>query len=68
MVFKTSVKSNTRVDVLRPLLDLTIAERGAWNFDLEDREHILRVEAEGMVRERITALLTGYGFACVELE
>ena len=68
LVFRTSVKSHDQVDVLRPLLDLTIAGSGEWNFDLEDRDRILRVEAEGMVRERIKALLNRLGFACEALE
>jgi|GEM_PF-436157 len=68
LVFKTSVRGNDQVDVLRPLLDLTIAERGEWNFDLEDRDHVLRVDAEGMLRERIMELLTGLGFDCEELD
>ena len=68
LVFKTSVKSPAQVDALRPLLDLTIAGAGRWNFDLEDRDRILRVESETTVRERIMALLTGLGYACDELE
>jgi hypothetical protein len=55
------------VDALRPLLELTVAG-GEWNFDLEDRDHVLRVDAEGMLRERIMALLTGLGFSCEELD
>lgn len=68
LVFRTSVNDLAQVDLLRPLLDLTIAGSGEWNFDLEDREHILRVDAEGPLRERITALLNVNGFACNELE
>lgn len=68
LVFRTSVKCNDQVDALRPLLELTLAGRGQWNFDLEDRDHILRVEADVVVREHIMALLAGYGFACEELE
>ena len=68
LVFKTSVKSRAQVDMLRHMLDLTITGNGQWNFDLEDRDRILRVEAGTMVRERIMALLSGLGFACDELE
>ena len=68
LVFKTSVKSPAQVDALRPLLDLTIAGAGQWNFDLDDRDRILRVESVTRVRERVVALLTGMGFACSELE
>ena len=68
LVFKTSVKSRDQVDMLRPLLELTLGGSADWNFDLEDRDHILRVEAKGLVRERITVLLTGLGYACEELD
>ena len=68
LVFKTSVKSPAQVDALRPLLDLAVTGIGRWNFDLEDRDRILRVESESLVRERIMALLTGLGYACEELD
>ena len=67
LVFKTSVSDNAQVDALRPILELTLAGRGEWNFDLEDSDHVLRVDAEGMHRELIMILLTGLGFACEEL-
>lgn len=66
LVFRTSVQSVAQVHALRPLLDRVVAD-GQWNFDLEDRDRILRVEAETSVKERVLALLTGQGYACVEL-
>lgn len=68
LVFKTSVSSAAQVHVLQPLLDLMLAETGQWNFDLEDCDRILRVESATLVRERIKALLAGFGYVCVELE
>lgn len=68
LVFRTSVNNPDQVNTLRPLLDLTIAGHGQWNFDLEDPDRILRVESETIVRERIKALLAGFGHVCVELE
>lgn len=67
LVFKTSVNSTAQVNLLRPMLDLVLAGTGEWNFDLEDCDHILRVEAEAQVRERVMALLTGMGHWCEEL-
>jgi hypothetical protein len=67
LVFRTSVNSHDQVDALRPLLELTVAG-GEWNFDLEDRDHVLRVDAEGIVSDHIVELLAGLGFACNELE
>lgn len=68
LVFKTSVNSLAQVNVLRPMLDLLLADGGQWNFDLEDCDRILRVKSEDRVRERVMALLTGHGHLCVELE
>lgn len=67
LVFRTSVISADQVDAVRPVLDLTVGD-GQWNFDLEDHDRILRVESVSMVRERIIALLTGFGFVCAELD
>ena len=68
LVFKTTVQCIAQVDALREALDLTLRGTGRWNFDLEDRDRILRVESGTHVGERIMELLTGLGFACSELE
>lgn len=68
LVFKTSVMSAAHVNALRPQLDLVVKDSGQWNFDLEDCDHILRVEAVETVRGHIAALLKGQGFDCCELE
>lgn len=68
LVFKTSVKSPAQVNALGPLLDLVIGGAGQWNFDLDDHDRILRVEAGSFVRDRILTLLIELGFACSELE
>ncbi len=68
LVFSTSVNSQGEVNALRPLLDFMLAGHGQWNFDLEDCDRILRVESASQVRERIMALLAGFGYACSELE
>jgi len=68
LVFKTTVSSTTEVERVRPALNAIIAQRGRWNFDLEDRDRILRVETPAQVRERVVVLLTGLGFECDELE
>ena len=67
LVFKTSVGSTHEVEQLRPWIDHVLPE-GRWNFDLEDCDHILRVETSTQVRERLTVLLNGMGFVCIELE
>jgi hypothetical protein len=67
LVFRTSVLNAHDVERLQPMLD-DLVPQGRWNFDLEDRDHILRVETVGFVRERVIVLLNGLGFACDELE
>jgi hypothetical protein len=67
LVFRTSVQSARDVERLQPMLDDLVLQ-GRWNFDLEDRDHILRVETVGFVRERVIVLLNGLGFVCDELE
>ena len=67
LVFKTSVQNAHDVQRLRPMLDDLVVQ-GRWNFDLEDRDRILRVETVGFVRERVIVLLHGLGFVCDELE
>jgi len=66
-VFKTSVKTKIEAKKLKPHIDkiLPIAK---WNFDLEDRDKILRIESEENVVSEITDLLNIHKFSCEELE
>lgn len=68
LVFRTPVQHGAQVELLRPQLDLLMHGGGEWNFDLEDRDRILRVDSPELVRERVQALLEGHGFTCTELE
>ncbi len=65
LVFATSVESRMGVSVLAPALD-RLAGKGKWNFDLEDRDRILRVRGVGRAR-RVTWLLKAAGYQCAEL-
>ena len=38
------------------------------NFDLEDCDHILRIEGEDILNEKITRLVTESGYRCEILE
>jgi hypothetical protein len=67
-VYRTSVQNGAQVERLRPRLDLLVQEGGEWNFDLEDREKILRVDSTKRIGEHIMALLQDQGFTCSELE
>ncbi|MFZ1686695.1 MAG: hypothetical protein WAU70_04700 [Flavobacteriales bacterium] len=68
LVFKTSVAHRTDVEQLRPLLDRTLAGFARWNFDLEDRDRILRVENGGPVRHELITVMRTNGHECIELE
>lgn len=68
LVFRTSVQHRAQVELLRPQLDLLMQGGGQWNFDLEDRDRILRVDSPELVPLRVQALLEGHGFQCTELE
>ena len=62
-VFKTSVTRPTQIRLFASGLEAF----GRWNFDLDDCDNILRVEAEIEAMPGIVALLAGHGFSCEEL-
>lgn len=62
-VFKTSITHPRQVERVSPGLTAV----GRWNFDLDDCDHVLRVEACACAIPRVVALLAGHGFRCEEL-
>jgi hypothetical protein len=68
LVFKTSITNNEKANEVRGLLDNLMDIREKWNFDLEDCDHILRVEAESVHPSTIIKQLENAGFACEELQ
>jgi hypothetical protein len=66
-VFKTSVKFKKQIQVISKELD-KISEIQKWNFDLEDCDKILRIEATKLNPTKISYLLNSFGFNCIELE
>lgn len=67
LVFKTSVKSTEQVESLRPDLNNLMAENEKWNFDLEDCDHILRVESHFLSTDAVRFALISRGHQCEEL-
>ncbi len=63
LVFSTSVTHPAQITPLRRGL----AALGRWNFDLQDCDHILRVETSAGNGPRIMALLAAHGLHCAEL-
>jgi hypothetical protein len=67
LIFTTSVEKPEQVSEVKPLLTAVPAIKG-WNFDLEDCDNILRVEAYNISPRYIESLLQTAGFNCRELE
>jgi hypothetical protein len=66
-IFKTSVKTKTQIKKLKPHIDFTLA-KAKWNFDLKDRDKILRIESEEDIVSSVTHLLKTHDHICEELE
>lgn len=66
-VFKTSVKSKTQIRQLQPHIDKKLP-KAKWNFDLQDRDKILRVDSEENIALIIIDLLNIHKFNCEELQ
>lgn len=66
-VFRTSVNTKRKTRLLQPYLDSLTAIR-QWNFDLEDRDNILRIDSKSQVSVIVIGILNRLGFECVELE
>ena len=67
LIFTTSVERPEDVTEVKPLLTAVPAISG-WNFDLEDCDNILRIEASNVSPRYIETLLQTAGFDCKELE
>jgi hypothetical protein len=67
LVFKTNVTSKKKVDLIAPLLASFPTIR-QWNFDLEDCDKILRIEATELNPGSVELLLLTAGFNCRELD
>lgn len=68
LVFKTSVENYLDLKSIEPLMNSLMSETERWSFDLEDCEHILRVEAVSIEAGIIIKSLARVGFSCAELE
>lgn len=67
LVFKTSVRSKIQIKKLKPHIDNKLP-RAKWNFDLQDRDKILRIDNEENVVLTVIDLLKKHNFNCEELE
>ena len=67
LVFKTNVTSKRKVNKVRTLL-MSFPTIRQWNFDLEDSDKVLRIEAIGLKPAMVESLLHTAGFSCRELD
>lgn len=67
LVFKTNVTSKKKVSMVSNLLT-TFPSIKQWNFDLEDCDKVLRIEATGLPPASVETLLNAAGFNCRELD
>ena len=67
LVFKTNVTSKKKVSMVAQLLASFPTIR-QWNFDLDDCDKVLRIEAAGLNPGSVERLLLKAGFNCQELE
>ncbi len=65
-VFKTSVKTKMEVKKIKPHIN-KVLPRAKWNFDLEDRDKILRIDSVENIRLIIIELLNIHHYNCEEL-
>jgi len=68
LVFRTSVTTLMDVRRLKSSLDHLIYPGDRWNFDLEDGDHILRVESLSVTASAIISIVEEVGYMCSELE
>lgn len=66
-VFKTSIETDEDIKKIKPKLD-SLPTILRWNFDLEDCDNILRVEAPNVLSTEIIDLLVESNFECQELD
>lgn len=66
-VFRTNVRKQAEAYKVVSLLRRYFPD-GRINFDLEDCDKVLRVEAEQICVETVVALVTEHGFVCDVLE
>ena len=67
LIFTTSVEKPEQVNKVKPLLT-AVPAISQWNFDLDDCDNILRIEANDISPRYIETILQTAGFNCRELE
>jgi hypothetical protein len=65
-VFRTGINKHEEIKTVAPILN-SIRGITKWNFDLDDHENILRIEAAGISPRSIEDSLLKANYYCEEL-
>lgn len=65
-IFKTSVADTLDIQKIELLLNTLVGKKN-WNFDLEDKDNILRINANLSINSFLAQELHKSGFECTEL-
>lgn len=65
-VFRTDLTKHEQIQNVAPHLNSLMGIH-KWNFDLEDNENILRIEAVGISPGRVIETLSDANYFCEEL-
>lgn len=65
-IFKTSIIDPAQIPFLKNILDKIVGQC-LWNFDLEDKDNILRIKAHPWINSFLIQEINKLGFECVEL-
>ena len=65
LIFKTNINNVLEQEVRTILSEFN--EISAIDFDFEDCDHILRIEAVSNISPSVTKVLNAYGYLCDEL-
>lgn len=67
LVFKTDIADEAMLNNIRPHINRLLPD-GVWNVDIEDCDHVLRVEHVNDITGSIVTMLSRLGINCEELQ
>lgn len=67
LVFKTDITDETMLNYIRPHINRLLPD-GVWHVDIEDCDHVLRVEYVNDITDSIVNILSRHGISCEELQ
>ena len=66
LVFKTNIANDTDVETISVALQCLVNIH-RWNVDVQDVDHVLRVECDTLEADVIINVVSAAGFICEEL-